>query len=193
MSISLAKGKCIIFSAPSGAGKTTIVHALLKRLPQLSFSISACSRDARESEIHGKDYYFMGIEGFKKKIQEEAFIEWEEVYPDHFYGTLKEEVERVWNEGKTVIFDVDVFGGINLKKYFGENALSFFIEPPSFEILEERLRKRQTETEDRIRVRLCKAKEEMQQKSKFDKIIVNNDLDIAIQEVESIVKAYLNL
>ncbi|MBW7868352.1 MAG: guanylate kinase [Brumimicrobium sp.] len=193
MSISLAKGKCIIFSAPSGAGKTTIVHALLKRLPQLSFSISACSRDARESEIHGKDYYFMGVEGFKKKIQEEAFIEWEEVYPDHFYGTLKEEVERVWNEGKTVIFDVDVFGGINLKKYFGENALSFFIEPPSFEILEERLRKRQTETEDRIRVRLCKAKEEMQQKSKFDKIIVNNDLDIAIQEVESIVKAYLNL
>ena len=193
MSISLAKGKCIIFSAPSGAGKTTIVHALLKRLPQLSFSISACSRDARESEMHGKDYYFMGVEGFKKKIQEEAFIEWEEVYPDHFYGTLKEEVERVWNEGKTVVFDVDVFGGINLKKYFGENALSFFIEPPSFETLEERLRKRQTETEDRIRVRLCKAKEEMQQKSKFDKIIVNNDLDIAIQEVESIVKAYLNL
>ncbi|HLW40381.1 MAG TPA: guanylate kinase, partial [Brumimicrobium sp.] len=163
------QGKCIIFSAPSGAGKTSIVHGLLERIDNLAFSVSACSREPRINEEHGKDYYFIGVEGFKQKIQEDAFIEWEEVYKDHFYGTLKEEVDRLWNENKIVIFDVDVYGGINLKKYFKDAALSFFVEPPSIAVLESRLRKRETETEDRIQLRLEKAEEELSKADFFDK------------------------
>lgn len=185
------KGKCIIFSAPSGAGKTTIVHALLKRMDKLAFSISACSREPRVNEVNGKDYYFIGVEGFKQKIKEKAFIEWEEVYKDHFYGTLKEEVERLWAEDKVVVFDVDVYGGINLKEYFKEAALSFFVLPPSIDVLETRLRKRQTETEDRILLRLEKAKEELSQADEFDRKVLNLDLDTAINEVEAMVKQYI--
>lgn len=184
-------GKCIIFSAPSGAGKTSIVHGLLERMDNLAFSISACSREARSNETDGKDYYFIGVEGFKEKIKENAFIEWEEVYHDHYYGTLKTEVERLWKEGKTVIFDVDVYGGINLKNYFGDAALSFFVLPPSFDVLEERLRKRETETEDRILLRLEKAHEELAMQDKFDKQVLNEVLEVAIDEVEEIIKTFI--
>ena len=184
-------GKCIIFSAPSGAGKTTIVRALLERIDQLAFSISACSREPRPNEVDEIDYYFLGVEGFKKEIENDAFIEWEEVYKDHFYGTLKREVQRLWNQNKVVVFDVDVYGGINLKNYFGDNALSFFVEPPSIEVLEERLRNRQTETEDKIQTRLQKAEEELEKSKMFDITIVNNNLELTIDEVEGYVKEYL--
>lgn len=185
------KGKCIIFSAPSGAGKTSIVHALIGRMEELAFSISACSRAQRVGEVDGKDYYFIGVEGFKAKIQEDAFIEWEEVYKDHFYGTLKAEVERLWAAGKVVIFDVDVYGGINLKRYFGEAALSYFVLPPSVAVLEERLRKRQTETEDRILLRLSKAKEELSKAADFDKSVLNDDFETAVEEVYQNVKKFI--
>lgn len=185
------KGKCVIFSAPSGAGKTTIVHGLLGRLDNLAFSISACSRAPRPNEIDGKDYYFLSVEDFKKRIDSGDFIEWEEVYKDHFYGTLKSEVERLWKLNKTVVFDVDVYGGINLKSYFGENALSFFIQPPSIGTLEERLRKRKTESEDKIQTRLKKATEELKMSNHFDQNVVNDNLDLTIDEVEKYVKEYL--
>lgn len=185
------EGKCIIFSAPSGAGKTTIVNALLDRFDRLAFSISACSRPARTTEKDGKDYYFLAIEDFKNKIKENAFIEWEEVYTNHFYGTLKAEVERLWAEGKVVIFDVDVYGGVNLKKYFGEAALSFFVMPPSINVLEKRLRKRQTESEEKIRIRINKASEELSMSKSFDKVILNEDLDNAIEEAATITKEFI--
>lgn len=184
-------GKCIIFSAPSGAGKTTIVRALLDRIDELAFSISACSRAPRGNEVHEVDYFFLGIDRFKEEIANNSFIEWEEVYPDHFYGTLKREVDRLWAENKVVVFDVDVYGGINLKKYFGDAALSFFIQPPSLEVLEERLRSRKTETEDKIQTRLKKAEEEMSMRKHFDQTVVNNDLKLTIAEVEKRVKEYI--
>lgn len=184
-------GKCVIFSAPSGAGKTTIVRALLERMDELAFSISACSREPRGNEIHKVDYYFLGIDLFKEEIEDNSFIEWEEVYPDHFYGTLKHEVDRLWAENKVVVFDVDVYGGINLKKYFGDSAMSFFIEPPSIEVLEERLRKRQTETEDKIKTRLEKAGEELSKSKYFDRVVINNDLEKTITEIEGIIKEFI--
>jgi guanylate kinase len=186
------KGKLVIFSAPSGAGKTSIVHALLTSVPGLEFSISACSRPIRGNEIDGKDYYFLGIEGFKKKITEGAFLEWEEVYKDHFYGTLNSEVERIWKEGKNVIFDVDVYGGISIKKKFKEKALSIFIMPPSIEVLEERLRKRSTDSEDAIAKRIEKARHEISKASEFDVTIVNDELQTAISEAREIVIKFLN-
>ena len=186
-------GKCLIFSAPSGAGKTTIVHRLLALHDDIAFSVSACSRPPRPNEIHGKDYYFFSVDSFKEKINQGAFIEWEEVYPNHFYGTLKKEIERIWSEGKTVIFDVDVYGGISLKNYFGKQALSFFDDPPSIQILQERLRKRNTETEDKIKQRIGKAEEELLLKNKFDCVVVNKDLNATVEEVEQIVKPFLAL
>lgn len=186
------KGKCVIFSAPSGAGKTTIVHALLNAGIGLEFSVSACSRDPRPNEINAKDYHFLGVEGFRSKIDQNEFLEWEEVYTNNFYGTLKSEIERIWAKGKAVIFDVDVVGGLNLKKIFGENALAVFVQPPTYEALETRLRKRSTETEDKIQQRMAKAKNELNSASEFDYILVNDDLDKAIEKAKEIVTEFLN-
>ncbi len=185
------KGKCVIFSAPSGAGKTTIVHYLLGRNIGLEFSVSACSRGPRPNEVDGKDYYFLGVEGFKQKIDEKAFVEWEEVYTNNFYGTLRSEVERIWKNGKAVIFDVDVIGGLNLKKIFGENALAVFVEPPSVDELEKRLRGRSTETEDKIAQRLSKAREEISYSKNFDVILINDNLVKACNDAEMLVKNFL--
>lgn len=185
-------GKSIIFSAPSGAGKTTIVHHLLSKDLGLEFSISACSREPRSHEVDGKDYYFLDVEAFKKKIEEDAFVEWEEVYTNNFYGTLKSEMQRIWSHGKTVIFDVDVVGGLNLKKEFGENALAIFVQPPSFEELEKRLRGRSTETEDKIRQRMEKAAKELAFAEEFDHILVNDNLLEAFKKAEELVKDFLN-
>lgn len=186
------KGKVIIFSAPSGAGKTTLVKHLLKQGLNLSFSVSACSREKRENEENGKDYYFMTKEEFREKINKDAFLEWEEVYDGNYYGTLKSEIERIWNEGKHVIFDVDVVGGMNLKKYFEENALAIYVEAPSVAILEDRLRSRKTETEETITKRIGKAVEEMKYKSDFDLVIINDDLEAAKIEAFDRANAYLN-
>ncbi|MCR9171423.1 MAG: guanylate kinase [bacterium] len=186
------QGKCIIFSAPSGAGKTTIVHNLLSRDLGLEFSVSACSRDPRPNEVDGKDYYFLGVEGFKEKIESDAFVEWEEVYSNNFYGTLKSEMERIWSQGKTVIFDVDVIGGLNLKKQFQESALAIFVKPPSYEELEKRLRGRSTETEEKINQRMEKATKELAFSKEFDNVLVNDDLDVACDQAASLVREFLD-
>lgn len=186
------EGKLIIFSAPSGAGKTTIVHHLLKVFPDLEFSVSACSREMRKGEAYGVDYYFLSVEEFKDKIERGEFVEWEEVYKDNFYGTLRSEVERIWKKGKHVIFDVDVIGGINLKKQFGSNALSVFVMPPSIEHLENRLKSRETETPESIARRMGKAEQELKTANQFDKIILNDKLEHAFEEAERIVEDFLN-
>lgn len=185
------KGKCIIVSAPSGAGKTTIVHHLLKQDLGLEFSVSAASRDQRGEEQDKKDYYFLGLEGFKQKIKENAFLEWEEVYPNQYYGTLKTEIQRIWSKGKHVIFDVDVIGGLNLKKKFKDQALSIFIQPPSVNALQNRLESRETETPEKIAIRIGKAKEELECSDQFDKVILNKDLETALHEAEEIVKEFI--
>ncbi len=188
----MKEGKVIIFSAPSGAGKTTIVKHLLDTNSNLGFSISACTRDKRgRTEEHGKDYYFLTPEEFKQNIDNDAFVEWEEVYQGNFYGTLKSEIERIWASGKHVIFDVDVKGGINLKKYFKEKALAVFVRVPSFEILEERLTARKTEPPAMISERLFKAKFEMTFEDEFDVTIVNGDLEDTLKEAEEIVEAFI--
>ena len=183
--------KLIVISAPSGAGKTSIVKHLLKNMDALSFSVSACSRDKRENETDGKDYHFLGIEDFKKKIKEDAFLEWEEVYENQFYGTLKSEVQRVWNEGKVVIFDVDVAGGLNIKKQYPKECLSIFIMPPSVDVLRERLRGRGSETDEKIEVRLAKAEEEIAKNQKFDKVILNDDFEIACEETQKVISNFI--
>lgn len=185
------KNKAIIFSAPSGAGKTTIVHHLLGVFDELAFSISACSRPRRHNERKGKDYHFLSIEKFKAKIANDEFVEWEEVYKNNFYGTLKSEVERIWAEGKTVIFDVDVIGGLNLKKYFGDNALSIFVKPPSLQHLEDRLRTRETETEASIGRRLGKAEQELKTADQFDYVLLNDRLETTFIEAEGVIKSFL--
>jgi guanylate kinase len=185
-------GKCLIFSAPSGAGKTTLVHYLLRQLDSLEFSVSATSRAPRGREENGVDYHFLSVEDFKSKISEEAFIEWEEVYKDNFYGTLKTEVQRAWRQGKTVVFDVDAEGGINLKKIFGENALSIFIKPPSLFVLEQRLRDRRTEDEESIKKRLGKAQGELDKAVHFDTILLNDNLEKACHETQEIVTNFIN-
>ena len=188
----LRLGKSIIVSAPSGAGKTTIVHRLMTEIPALAFSISACSRSARPMEQEGKDYYFFGVEGFKKAIENQEFIEWEEVYTDHYYGTLRREVQRLWDEGRVIIFDVDVVGGLNLKALFKEHALSVFIKPPSVEILEKRLRARETESEERIALRIKKSAWELSQAESFDVCILNDDLEKAVSDAKTQVTRFIS-
>ncbi len=186
------QGKAIIFSAPSGSGKTTIVRHLLETNPNLGFSISACTRDKRgRNEVHGKDYYFLTPEEFRQRIEKGDFVEWEEVYPGNFYGTLKEEVQRIWDQGKAVIFDVDVKGGLTLKEYFGDQALAVFVRVPSMEILEDRLTMRHTETADSMSQRLFKARFEMGFEDKFDVTLVNDDLEKTLTEAEKLVGDFL--
>ncbi|NBW28671.1 MAG: guanylate kinase [Flavobacteriaceae bacterium] len=187
------KGKLIVFSAPSGSGKTTIVKYLLgKDDLNLEFSISAASRKPRGEEVNGKDYYFISIEEFKKHIKNQDFIEWEEVYRDNFYGTLKSEVERIWALGKNVIFDIDVAGGLRIKNKFPEQTLAVFVKPPSIDELKIRLKKRSTESDDKINMRIAKASVELATAPQFDKIIKNYDLDFAKVEAYELVKAFLN-
>jgi len=183
--------KAIIFSAPSGSGKTTLVKYCLEVFPQLSFSVTATTRALRGDEIHGKDYYFVSPEEFQEKIAENAFVEYEEVYKDKYYGTLKSEVERIWNSRKVVIFDVDVKGGISLKKYFGEKALSIFIMPPSIEELERRLISRATDDPETIRTRIEKAEHEMSFRNQFDKVVINTNLDEAKKDIEKLVRDFI--
>ncbi len=185
------EGKCIILSAPSGAGKTTIVRFLLSKFDDLSFSVSATSRARRSYEADGLHYYFISADDFRKKIEQNAFLEWEEVYTDQYYGTLKSEMKRIWNAGKHVIFDVDVVGGSNLKTYFGDKALAIFVKPPSIDVLEDRLRKRSTETEESLRSRLSKAAHEMTYTDRFDKILINDNLDKACAEACGMVQEFL--
>ncbi len=184
--------KLIVISAPSGAGKTSIVHYLLKELPILSFSISATSRVKRNNEVDGKDYHFLEVEQFKRKIKEAAFLEWEEVYDNQYYGTLKSEIERVWNTKKIVIFDVDVAGGKNIKKQYPSNCLSIFIMPPSLEVLRERLVGRGSESEESLVKRLEKAEEEISQNQEFDEVIINDDLQIACIETKKVITNFIH-
>lgn len=187
------EGKCIIFSAPSGAGKTTIVRALLAEMNQLAFSISACSRSPRGTEKDGIDYHFIGVEEFQAKILQNDFIEWEEVYTNNYYGTLKSELARIWSSGKTVVFDVDVIGGLHLKEIFKDNALAIFIKPPNQDVLEDRLRKRNTESEDNLQIRIKKAKEEVVRAEEFDCVIENYHLELAIATAREQVLKFLSL
>lgn len=186
------KGKVIIVSAPSGAGKTSIVKHVLGFLPELRFSTSATTRAKREGEVNGRDYHFLSVDDFKKGIKKDEFLEWEEVYANQFYGTLKSEIQRIWDEGKTVIFDVDVKGGLNIKKYYGDDALAIFVEPPTVQELENRLRKRGTETEESLRKRVEKAEYELSFAPQFDKVILNDNLDDARAEMLQTIRDFLD-
>ena len=188
----MENGKLVIFSAPSGAGKTTIVHHLLKKFPELEFSVSATSRPLRGDESHGTDYYFFTVDEFRQRVANNEFVEWEEVYPGQMYGTLQAEVDRIWRKGHHVIFDVDVKGGINLAKKFGERALSVFVMPPNVEALEKRLRFRATEPDEKIQMRLAKAKSELDDAVQFDTVLVNDNLEEALKRAEEIVNGFLS-
>lgn len=187
------QGKLIVFSAPSGSGKTTIVRHLLGIEDlNLEFSISATSREKRGTEVHAKDYYFLSLKEFKNKIKNDEFLEWEEVYRDNFYGTLKTEVERIWAMGKHVIFDIDVSGGLRIKRKFPEETLAIFVKPPSIDELKIRLKKRKTESDDKINMRVSKASAELATAPLFDVIVVNENLEKALTEVEGLVSNFLN-
>lgn len=190
----MQQGKLIVFSAPSGSGKTTIVKHLLNdtELP-LDFSISATSRSPRSGEENGKDYYFISMEDFKKNIEDNAFVEFEEVYKDNFYGTLRSELHRIWAEGKHVVFDIDVIGGLNIKNQFPEQTLAIFVSPPSVKELERRLRFRQTETDEKIQMRLEKAEREIAEAPHFDVVLKNHDLEIAKREAYQLVNDFLKV
>ena len=188
------QGKLIVFSAPSGSGKTTIVRHLLKHKElNLEFSISATSRERRGNEEDGKDYYFLSFEDFKKKIKNDEFLEWEEVYRDNFYGTLKSEVERIWAMGKHVIFDIDVSGGLRIKRKYPDQTLAVFVKPPSIDELKIRLKKRQTESADKINMRIAKASAELATAPLFDAVLVNEDLEKAFSESYILVSNFLGI
>lgn len=185
------KGKLIIFSAPSGAGKTTIVRHLLEKNLNLGFSVSATSRAPRPNEIDGIDYHFLSVDKFKLKIENDEFLEWEEVYKNVYYGTLKSEVEEKRNRGQHVIFDVDVVGGLNIKKFYGNEALAVFVQPPSVEELRNRLKNRSTETEEKIQMRIAKAEHELSFAGRFDVIVINNELEQACNDALMIIREFL--
>ncbi|MEN9656071.1 MAG: hypothetical protein RL311_1010 [Bacteroidota bacterium] len=188
----MKKGKLIVFSAPSGSGKTTIVRHLLKQEDlNLEFSISAATREARGEEVNGKDYYFMSLDQFKQHIKNEDFVEWEEVYRDNFYGTLKSEVERIWAKGKNVIFDIDVAGGLRIKSKFPEETLAVFVKPPSVDELKRRLKERSTESDEKINMRIAKAHVELATAPQFDVVIKNYDLEVALDEANQLVKEFV--
>ena len=188
----MKKGKLLVFSAPSGSGKTTIVrHLLAQEELNLEFSISATTRAPRGEEVNGKDYYFISLDEFKKHIKAEDFVEWEEVYRDNFYGTLKSEVERIWDKGKNVIFDIDVSGGLRIKKKFPTETLAVFVKPPSVDELKRRLKERSTESEEKINMRIAKAHVELATAPQFDTIIKNYDLDVAKEDAYQLVKEFL--
>lgn len=187
------QGKIIVFSAPSGAGKTTIVHRLMQRLPQLSFSISACTRDRRgRAEVNGKDYHFITPQEFQDKIRHDEFVEWEEVYEGAFYGTLKSEIESIWARGQHAILDVDVKGGLSIKEFYKDRALAVFVRPPSIEALGERLQARATDSQSSISSRLYKAAFELAFEDRFDVTVVNDDLDVASDQAEKLVRGFIN-
>ena len=189
----MKNGKLLVFSAPSGSGKTTIVRHLLAQPDlNLEFSISSTTRQARGDEKNGSDYYFISLQEFKNHIKAEEFLEWEEVYRDNFYGTLKSEVERIWANGKNVIFDIDVAGGLRIKSKFKQETLAVFVKPPSIDELKIRLKKRSTETDEKINMRIAKASVELATAPQFDKIIKNYDLDVAKNEAYLLVKGFLN-
>jgi len=185
-------GKLIIFSAPSGAGKSTIVHHILGCGFNLEFSVSATSRAPRGKEVHGVDYYYLTPEEFRSKIRKNEFLEYEEVYPDSFYGTLRSEVERITGQGKNVVFDIDVLGGINIKKQYDEQALALFVAPPSIEVLHQRLISRGTDTPEMIAKRIGKAEYELSFAPQFDKVVVNDDLEEAKKEAEKLIREFLS-
>lgn len=186
-------GKLVIFSAPSGAGKTTIVQYLLSKFPQLEFSISATTREGRGDEVNNRDYYFIKKEEFLHKVAKHEFLEFEEVYSGTFYGTLKSEIDRIWQAGKVVIFDIDVEGGLRLKKKFENNALAIFVQPPSLEVLIERLSSRGTDSAEKLKERIEKAGKELTYADKFDLILQNNNLEIACKEAEKLVDDFINV
>ncbi len=185
--------KMLIFTAPSGAGKTTIVRHLLKTFDNLSFSVSATTRPPREGEVDGKDYYFLTLRKFNNRIKKDAFAEWEEVYPGKFYGTLKKEIAKKWRKKKDIVFDIEVKGATNLKKLYGDRALAVFIKPPSLDALISRLEKRDTENKKTLAERIARAKEELTYENNFDKVLINDDLAIALVEAEAIVRDFLDL
>ncbi len=188
------EGKLFVFSAPSGSGKTTIVrHLLGQEKFNLEFSISATSRAPRGFEVEGQDYYYISLKEFKENIKKDAFLEWEEVYRDNFYGTLKSEVERIWSQGKHVIFDIDVVGGLRIKKKFPDQTLAVFVKPPSVDELKIRLKKRKTESDEKINMRIAKASVELATAPQFDVVIKNYDLEVALEEAEDLVGRFLQL
>lgn len=185
------QGKLLLFCGPSGSGKTTIVHHLLKNNPRLSFSVSATTRPKRETETDGKDYHFISVDEFKKRIANDEFVEWEEVYTDRFYGTLKQEIDKIWKADKVAVFDVDVEGGLKIKKIFGDMLLSVFVMPPSVDELHKRLHARNSETAESYQSRIAKSEHELSYAFRFDKVLINDDLDKALLEAEAIVAEFL--